>query len=43
MRNKLKKEREGDDEKEKGKRKMVIKWQVRHLAERRNVTIINTR
>lgn len=43
MRNKLKKESEGDDEKEKGKRKMVVKWQVRHLVERRNVTIINTR
>lgn len=43
MRNKLKKESEGDDEREKGKRKMVIKWQVRYLVQRRNITIINTR
>lgn len=43
MRNKLKKESEGDDEREKGKGKMAIRWQVGYSVERRSVTIINTR
>lgn len=43
MRRKLTKESEDDDKREKGRRKMVIKWRVRYLEERRNVAIINTR